>query len=359
MDKSHYVMLMYLIMHLGLIFFMYPENIIASTDAVHWIAIVSGLAVQFIFIAIYMKGLNFFPGKDIIAIYGSAGLGVSLVFLVPIVLYFLMINIITVRAYSEIISIVFLANTPLWAIMILLMLVSTYIAAKGVETIFRTGLLLGLLFLPMILLIFLASFQNVDWNYVFPLYENDFTFWTRPTFYQSFFAFAGSFLFLGFVRTHFPYKDNKVYLTVLSLVPFFIFSVYVPVLTFGQNTASTLHFPYVVVIDTLQINWLIFDRITMFFLFTLITFIMLFTSLILWMTSRIVSCCKPSIKQMYYTQGLAVVIYILCLLVPDWKKVETLFTWNAPLRFYCLIAIPLSVYYLGLRSRRKMRHEHA
>ncbi|MFC5452522.1 GerAB/ArcD/ProY family transporter [Paenibacillus aestuarii] len=231
MDKSHYVMLMYLIMHFGLIFFMYPENIIASTDAVHWIAILSGLAVQLIFIAVYMKGLNFFPGRDIIDIYSSTGLGVSLLFLLPIALYFLMVNIITIRAYSEIISIVFLSNTPLWAIMILLLLVATYIAGKGVETIFRTGLLLGLLFLPLILLIFLASFQNVDWNYVFPLYENDFSFWTKPDYYQSFFAFAGSFLFLGFVRPHFPYKDKKVYLTAAALIHFFVFSVYVPVLT--------------------------------------------------------------------------------------------------------------------------------
>ncbi|WP_240159763.1 GerAB/ArcD/ProY family transporter [Paenibacillus aceris] len=237
MDKSISVMLIYILTHLGLIFFMYPEDIIASTNTAHWVAILIGIIVHFAVISIYMKGLSFFPRWDIIRIYLNAGKGVAIIFLLPITLYLMMVNILTVRAYSEIITIIFLSNTPLWSIMILLLLVSTYIASKGIETILRTGVLLGILFLPVVLIISFTSFQTIDWNYVFPLLDLDFSFLKKPSYFQSFFAFTGGFLFLGFVQPYLMYQRKKIVLAAVALIPFFIFSVYLPILKFGEATA--------------------------------------------------------------------------------------------------------------------------
>ena len=198
MNKSVHVMILYILSHLGLIFFMYPGNIISSTEQGHWLPILLGIIIHFTFLFVYLKGLSFFPKKDIITIYTEIGKGIALLFLIPIFIYFMMILLITVRAYAEIITIVFLSNTPLWAIMLLLLSISTYIASNGVEVIFRTGLLLSILFLPIILFIFFTSFQNVDWRYAIP-FDTDFRFITKRPYLESFFAFSGGFLFLGFI----------------------------------------------------------------------------------------------------------------------------------------------------------------
>lgn len=357
MDKSLSVMLMYFLTHLGLIFFLYPEDIIASTETSHWVPVTLGIIVHFIVISVFMKGMSFFPRWDIVRIYLSAGKGVALLFLLPITLYLLIITILAVRAYSEIITIIFLTNTPLWAIMILLLMVSTYLASKGIETILRTGVLLGILFIPLVMIISFTSFQNVDWNYTFPLFDIDLSFLTKASYYKSFFAFAGAFLFLGFVQPYFTYQRKKVLLAAAALIPFFIFSVYIPILTFGEATAVTLHFPFVVVSDAINISWLMFDRFTMFFLLTLITFIMLFISITMWEINRIVNQCIPVIKPIYPMLLLSVVILICCFMIPDWHTVEQLLLWNTPLRFFILVTVPLSIYYLGLRMKRKVRHE--
>lgn len=357
MDKSLHVVLIYILIHLGFIFLMYPADIISSTDEGHWVPILMGFIVHFLVISFYMKGLNYFPKKDLVSIYLGVGKGAAAVFLFPLTIYLLMINIITIRAYSEIITIVFLSNTPLWAIMALLLIISTYIATKGVEAILRTGILIAFLFLPVILFILFASFQNVDWRYVFPIVDEDFSFIAKSSYFESFFAFAGGFWFLGFVQPYFSYKKINIQIASFALIPFFIFSVYIPILTFGQATASTFHFPFVVAVDAIHINWLMFDRITMFFLLSLITFIMLFISLVLWSTIRIVSQCIPTINPVYLIVSLSVILFFVCIMIPDWTEVEDFFRWNTYVRFYILIAIPISTYYFGLRSKRKDTHE--
>lgn len=356
MGKSLHVMLMYIVSHLGLIFFLYPDNIISSTEQGHWLPILIGITVHFIFIYIYMKGLSFFPKKDIITIYSEIGKGTAFLFIVPIFLYFFMILLITVRAYSGIITIVFLSKTPLWAIILLLISISSYIAAKGVEVMFRTVFLLSILFLPIILFIFFASFQNVDWRYAIP-FNTDFSFITERSYLEGFFAFSGGFLFLGFVQPYYSYDRKYVLWAAAFLIPFFIFSVYIPVLTLGQPTSATTLLPYVVTVDAINIRWLMFDRVTMFFLLSLLSFIMLFLSLVTWKIIRILSHYLPSIKPFNLSIALSAAVFFSCFLIPDWKDIEQLFWWNTFLRFYILIMIPLSIFIFGLLKKRKDKNE--
>jgi hypothetical protein len=305
-----------------------------------------------------MKGLSFFPKKDIIHIYMKTGKTVALIFLLPVVIYLLLVMITTVRAHSEIINIVFLAETPQWAIMILLLFIPTYLALHGVEVIFRTGFIVACLFLPLILFTLIMSFQNIDWRYLFPLFDIDFSFITHRSYIKSYFAFAGGFLFIGFVQPYLTYNREKVLLAALALIPFFILSVYIPILTFGQATSTTLQFPFVLAVDTIYIHWLIFDRITTFFLLSLIIFIMLLLSLLLWMTSRIISCFLASEKQPYLIYSLSILTFIICSMIPNWGDIEQLFWWNTFFRFYILVVIPLSIYIFGWRTKGKDKANH-
>ncbi|MDG5473199.1 GerAB/ArcD/ProY family transporter [Jeotgalibacillus sp. ET6] len=354
MDRSVQVVMMYILTHLGLIFFLYPSNIIESTDQGHWIPISLGIVIHIIFVLVYLKGLSFFPRRNIIMIYSSFGKVYLILFLLPIFLYFISAVTITVRAYSEILTIIFLANTPLWAVMALLLFIPFFLAIQGVQAIFRTGILVSFLFLPFLVFILIVSFQNVDASYIYPLWNNDFSFMTKQSYINSFFAISGGFLFLGFIQPEISYKHKKIVIAFAAVVPAFILSVYIPLLTFGKATAETFLFPFVLALDTITLSWIMFDRATVFFLLSLITFIMLFISLVLWKASIIIHHSLPSIKPVYIVVSLTFVIYIACLLIPNWQQVQMLFKWNSVLRFYVLLTVPLSIYFLGHLSKKKV-----
>ena len=349
---------MYFLSHLGLIFFMYPTEIIASTGEGHWIPIMIGVIAHFIILIIYLKGLDFFPNQNLISIYlHGIGKGGSALFLLPAALYVFILTIITIRANAEIINIILLSKTPIWSIMALLIIIAAYLAAQGVEAIFRTGVLLTFLFLPLVLCVLLFSFQNVDWHYIFPLIDVQFSFISDINFLKSFFAFSGGLLFLGFVQPHLHYQRKNVLLAAIFLIPFFLLSVYIPLLTFGRATASTFFLPFVIALDAVNINWLMFDRVTLFFLMSLITFIILYLSLVIWKMVKIVNVYIPLKNSVYLLVVLSAMIYVICLLIPNWEDVETIFTWNTFFRFYIMGVIPLSVYILGIRFRRKSQNE--
>lgn len=356
MDKSLQVMVMYLLTHIGLIFFMYPTDIIGSLTVGHWSAILLGFACHVTIIGVYMKGLSYVAPKGLIDIFLTMGKVMAVILLFPVAVYFLMVLILTVRAYSEIITIIFLPIMPLWTIMALLLIVATLITVLGIEALFRTGVLVGVLFLPLLLLVIFLSFQNVDWRYAFPMLDQQaasFSYVVSRPYLLSMFAFTGGFLFLGFIPPYIPYKRHKIMWASPLLLPLFLISTYIPLLTFGQSTASKFHFPFITAIDTVNVTWLMFDRITVFFMISLICFVLLFLSLVLWKVTQLIRRGFPIIQPLTAKLFLALVIFIVCLQIPDWNTVEQLFWWNTYLRLYVMTVIPVATLVLGLRHDRK------
>ncbi|WP_168123506.1 GerAB/ArcD/ProY family transporter [Paenibacillus sp. HB172176] len=356
MDKTWQVASMYFMTHLGLIFFIYPGAIIASTTQGHWIPIVMGFIVHMAAISFYMKGLKDAGNMDIISLNLKFGKGMPILILLPLTLYLLMSCIVTVRSLAEMMTIVFLSNTPLWAIMILFLLISTYMAFKGISSILRTGVLIGLLNVPIMLFFSLFSFQNVDWHYVFPLLGG-FSFLTNPYYLQSLFVFTGGFLFLGFIPSSVAYRKRSVWFAAMALLPFFLFSVYIPLLTFGEATASTFIFPFIVSLDTIAITWSMFDRITIFLFLSLVSFIMLFLSITLWSMMRVVSTCFTVAKSSYWLIFISVLVFLACMAIPNWKDVEAVVNWDTSLRIYILIAVPLSTYFIGRHLKGRVSYD--
>ncbi|MFC5466067.1 GerAB/ArcD/ProY family transporter [Lederbergia graminis] len=353
MDKSFYVIIMYILIHTGFILFLYPENIIESTSQGHWLPIMMQVAFHLIIFVLFIKALQYFPTEeDIISIYTKAGKMIAILMLLPMLLYYLFVMILKVRSYSEIITIVFLSQTPLWAIMALVLGIASYLAVKGVESIFRTGLLVFILLFPLITFSLVVSFQNVDWHYIYPLWVEDFSFLTNKSYYISYFAVGGGFLFLGFIRPFVAFQSKKILYTVVAIIPLFLIAVYIPILTFGQATASTFLFPFVVTIDAVNLTWVMFDRITVFFLLSIFIFILLFLSLVFWIVVRILSRCFPSKTQpIYIVLPVSILIYSICLSIPNWEDLEKLFVWTTILEFYVIIVVPISIILLGLRLK--------
>lgn len=359
MSRSFHVVLMYVIVQVGLIFFEYSGDVIDSAEYGHWEPILAGFFFHFFFLLLYLKGLRNGGGADLIGMYRRMGTLWAAVLLAPVFHYLVMANVVAIRAYAEIMTIVFLANTPLWAIMLLLTLIPFYLASRGLKTVFRTGVLVACFAFPLVLFVTFASFQAVDWRYFFPMFDRSFSFLGDISFYRSCFVYTGGFIFLGFVQPYYTFRVRSVLIAAICMVPLLLSSVYVPLLTFGDTTAKTLFLPFVVTLDTVHINWLMFERVSVFFLLSLISMILLYIALMLWITAEMTHRFLPRIRKGYLLAWWTAAVYVLSSMIPSWEDVVRLFLWNNWSRFYIMIVVPVTVYALGRRSQRGNRDEKA
>ncbi|KRE93112.1 hypothetical protein ASG89_06295 [Paenibacillus sp. Soil766] len=360
MLKNFQVAVVYILTHLGLIFFVYPTDIIASTREAHWAPVLVGFTIHITVIFIYLKGLGYYRNQNIVQILINKNKFLAWLTLFPAFLYLSLVIVITIRAYAEIISIVILADTPIWMLMCLLLGIPVFmIMHGGIKALLRTGILLGILFLPPMLFVMVSSFQNIDFYYALPLIPKDptnlFSFLTHFSYYKSLFAFAGGFLFLGFIPSSLTFKPKTIYISFIVIFLFFLLSVYIPILTLGEESARQLAFPFIFTIDTIEINWLMFDRITIFFLLSLIAFVMLFIALTLWQIACLIRCSVQKIPNLYLLSAIAIVVFIICLFIPEWEDVERLLQWNSFLRLYVCLVIPSIIFIVGYRHHRQVR----
>lgn len=360
MGKTGQVIAVYLLSHIGIIFIFYPSQILESAESSHWLPITIGFSFYLIMIGIYLKGIRYFGGRSsIISILQERGKIFALAMLLPVAVYFTVVAIVTLRAYAEVIMSLFLTSTPIWAIMALLLGIAAYIAYLGLEAIFRTALLVVLLGTPIILFVLISSFQNADWYYVFPLLDKgamSFSFLGHSSFYKSMLVFSGGFLFLGFIQPALTYKPSRVIVACVCMLPLLLLSVYIPILTYGRSTAVLFNLPFLETAETVEITWLMFDRVSMFFMICLISFIMLLLALIIWMIIRVL---RMTVRTPDWVPLiiLAAIIYLVCLLIPDWLVLDRLLWWNVIPRIYSIIVLPIVLLVMGYRYARKRKVE--
>lgn len=346
---------MYVVCHMGLIFFLYPSRLFSAMETGHWIAIGLSYAVHIAVVLLYIQGLRFSKNLTVIDIFRSAGKTVPWIFLLPAFLYLVVAFIVTIRAYSEMLTLIFLSNTPLWAILLLLFLVASLLAWQGIGGIARTAVLLVILFTVPLMFVLYLSFQNVDWYYALPLidHQQTFSFITDVEFHVSLFVYAGGFFFLGLLPPSIPINIKKMMLGGLLLLPMYLLSVYLPLLTFGQSTAELYEFPMLMTIDTVNVTWLMFDRITIFFLLSLMAFALLYMGVTLWILVTLSGKALPFIRAPYGLIGMTVVLYAVSLSIPDWDFLKQLQIWIIPLRLYIFIVFPVLTFILGWRLKHK------
>lgn len=357
MDKSVSVAVMYLLTHIAITFFLYPVEMIQAATGGHWFPVLIGYLFHFTIIAVYMKGLSYFNNQDIVDI-SLSNKWLAPIILLPVTIYLLVLSVLCIRSMSQIITIVYLSKTPLWAVMILFLLISAYLASLGPKSLFRAGVLITIVFMPLVLLVLFSSFQNIDWRYIFPLFDRkllSFSFLHSKSYYESGFAFTGAFIFLGMIPPYLPYKPKKILLSSLILLPMFLMAVYLPVMCFGEATASQFQFPFIVCLDTVEIHWLMFDRITIFFLQCLASFVMLLIALVLWEATAIINKTVIKVNPLYVLGGIGVAVFIACLLFPDWNDVQQASYLNSFLRWYIVTVLPFSILVMGIVRNRKVR----
>lgn len=356
MDKSGYqAAIVYVVCHMGLIFFLYPADLFSAMDMGHWIGISISYALHAIALYMYVKGLQWAAHRNVVDIFGSVGKFLPWLLLLPALLYFGVAIIITIRAYSEMLTLVFLSSTPLWAIQLLLISIAFLMAWQGMSSMARTSVLLVILFTIPIIFVLCFSFQNVDWYYLLPIIDpgQSFYFLAKPDFLVSLFVYAGGFFFLGLLPPSIQISVKKMMLGCLLLLPMFLLSVYLPLLTFGQATAELYQFPMLMTIDTVNITWLLFDRITIFFLLSLMAFALLYLGVTLWVLVTMTKRAVPIIPETYLLIALTVGLFAISLAIPNWDYLKKLQEWIVPLRMYIFLVVPLITFIIGWRHKHQ------
>ncbi|MEK4117892.1 GerAB/ArcD/ProY family transporter [Paenibacillus sp. FSL W8-0919] len=356
MDKSGYqATILYVICHMGLIFFLYPSDLFTAMDMGHWIGIGISYALHTAALYVYLKGLTWTAQKNVVDMFRSIGTFFAWLLLIPVFFYFGIAIIITLRAYSEMLTLVFLSSTPLWAIQLLLIGIAFLMAWQGMASMARTGVLLVILFSFPILFVLCLSFQNVDWYYLLPIIDREqtFHFLIKPDFLVSLFVYAGGFFFLGLLPPSIHISLKKMMLGCLLLLPMFLLSVYLPLLTFGQTTAELYEFPMLMTIDTVNITWLLFDRITIFFLLSLMAFALLYLGVTLWILLTLTKRAIPVIPNLYLLIVLTAGLFAISMAIPNWDFLKKLQGWIIPLRMYIFLIVPLITFIIGWRHKHK------
>lgn len=360
MSKNLQVSTTYVLSHLGLIFFVYPIDVIEITSQAHWLPVLFGFVFHLLIIMIYLKGLSYFKGQNIVDILMKTNKFVAWCILIPALLYMAWLAVLSVRGFAEVVSIAILSDTPLWVLILLLLVIPGFITSQGmIGGILRLSVLLSALFVIPVVFVIATSFQNADWHYLFPLWPDSgaMTFLLKPHFNMSLFAYSGAFLMFGFLPSFAKFKPKAIYWGSLVLLPAYLISVYVPVLTLGEQTARQLQFPYLFVVDTVEINWLMFERINVFLLLSLIAFFMFYISLLIWQILCVIQLGIKDISSNYLVPIIILPILIGCLFIPDWKTAGQLLQWSMGFQLFIVIVIPGYLLTIGWLHAKKSKVE--
>ncbi|WP_028549514.1 GerAB/ArcD/ProY family transporter [Paenibacillus sp. UNC451MF] len=345
----------FFLIHFDLAAFIYPGKIMGSTTSGFWEPTMIGFILEGLLIWLYLKGLFAFTKEDLIDIMKDmTGKWMARILLLPFALYLFLYMTIVMWHHSEMVIITFLPRFPAWSILLLLVIVF-YGALKGVHAILRASMLLFMLCMPLIVFSLVASVQNWDYRYALPLINKKIEFLSNGKFYFSMLSFS-SFLFLGMIPVHkFPALKKRRYLlwTYIGLLPFYLLSVYSPILIFGQKSAAMLKYPTIAVMDTIEISWLIFDRVTLFYTVAALIGSFLYTSLAAWMFSKLVQKLYLPISNHWITAFLITAVFTTVLFIPNWDWVKQLETFITATILYCMIVIPMAVFLLSKLGKGK------
>ncbi|MEK8129503.1 GerAB/ArcD/ProY family transporter [Paenibacillus filicis] len=346
------IFFLFLQIHLAAALSGYAVKIIESTDKGHWEPILAGVLLQGILVWVYLKGLSFSKGKDVVQIIKD-GLGKwagTLAFL-PFVLFLCFHLILLARQQITEISIILLPDTPLWSTTLIFVAIFLYAASKGISVIARVSVAIFLLFMPFVLFTLLVSYRDFDFYNAFPLWDPAASFTAKPSFYVSMYAYTG-FLFLGMLRLNKPVTLRELWPLLAILAVFYVTIVYVPLLTFGHETAVLLQQPTLMASDTIDLEWVVFDWLPTFFIVSYSALSILESAVTLWMATLLIRKLFLPLPALWLMVGIGVAVYALSLMIPNMQALNRFGSYNAFFSIYSMIMIPVLTIVSGLRKRR-------
>ncbi|PRX71977.1 spore germination protein [Cohnella sp. SGD-V74] len=339
--------------HTGLIFFLYAHATLRTTAYAHWQPAIVYICIEALCLFLLLAGLARVPGKDFADLFIPLGKVASLLLLAPLVAYFLLVSLMVMRSFAELVRIMFVANTPMWALLALLVLLFMFGAFMGGDSILRANVVFSALFLPVLLFALSSCFKNADFHYLYPLWNSSFDFLRKQEFYSSMFV-VSPFLVIGMLPPLSPLRPRGVFLTMLPIWALCLIALHIPILVFGTPAARLLVFPFLATMDSVSLLWLVFDRVTLFYAVSIMAFVSVHASFLLWSIGRIVHKRFPKCPEKPVIAAAAVALFVWGLMIPGWDWLQNMLFWETWLRILAVFAIPAAVLWRGLiLSRRR------
>lgn len=351
---SRMVIILLLQVHLAAALSFYAVRIFETTDAGHWEPVVAGCLLEFICVAIYLKGLARSRGKHALElIVGALGRWWAVLVFLPFICFIVFRLILLVRHQTFDINTVLLPETPYAAISLVYVILSFYAASKGIEGIARVSAGIFFLFFPFVPFSLLISYRNFDFFNIFPLWDATFSFKGSPSFYAGMYAHTG-FLFLGFLSasTWTP-RIRKTWPVLAFITVLFLAIVYVPLLIFGHESAVILDRPTLIASDTIDLEWVVFDWLPTFYIVAFSAFGFLESAVLVWMLSLLFRRLLVPVNEKWFLIILTLIVFALSLAIPNTQTLNRFDTILSGFVLYSMIMIPTATFLSSYMKRRK------
>ncbi|OOE12527.1 GerAB/ArcD/ProY family transporter [Fictibacillus arsenicus] len=342
----------FIIINLSFGYLIYPDLIYKLTHTAHWELVMCHALFQLFLIWIFMKGLSYFPQKDVVDIYLKIGRWLAFLFFIPFVINLIMIVAFNIRVHTEVIISIFLPRTPIWAILILLFFISAYTATKGIGTILRCSVFISILVIPLVVFNIFSSSVNFDLHNVSQVMDLPIHSWLDIKFFYL--LGLSPFLFLGFMTSETNLTFRKLIVPWISVTLFFLSVVYIPLFIFGQETVVRLTNPFVEAMDSVDISWFSFNRQTVFFGVSLVGLVIFANAVILWMVGQVAKKISEwrVIKPSHWIIGASVLSFMFALIVPNKTLIEKYFLWSIGAQTVFMVITPFIIFIYGYLSER-------
>ncbi|WP_167859357.1 GerAB/ArcD/ProY family transporter [Paenibacillus cymbidii] len=332
--------------------FIYPGFLIRSTAGAYWIPIVVWTASALLSSWLYSRMLGRLKGGRLIESFRSSigAFGTGLLCL-PIALCLLGALVVTLRAYSEMVTMTMLPTTPI-SFLNGMALAPVALAMAGMMPIVRTAKLFFLISLLFTVALLLLGLSDIHWSLGAPWLRTNGDFLADKRFY------AGSFLWMGFaiVALTGPYTRQtarsawSIYaLALLVSLPILACYIYLPVLTFGRELSQRMTLPFISKMDTITHYWVVFENVTAIFVSVAMLNVLFVMALMVHALGETIRPLAPRAKSGPIYGALLVVVYAAATALASWRELEQLAIVAIGFRVYMMFAFPL----LGLLILRR------
>lgn len=216
----------------------------AGQDA--WIALVIAAVLGSLLSLVYARVISLFPEQNLYdiaqAIFGKI---IGKIMIALMTWYAIHLAALVLRDYAEFIQIVALEETPQVAMMIMILLITGYMAISGIEVLGKWIMIALVLVLMVVLFTVVLSIKQVTLSNILPIMTHDFTTIGSSAFKLFTFLFAETVVFLALAdsikKSDNPYKIYLYGIFIGALIFIVIFLRNLMIL--GVPTLEKSYFP--------------------------------------------------------------------------------------------------------------------
>lgn len=213
-----------------------------------WISILVAGGIAMLVALLATKVAHLYPNQNLVE-YSQTILGKwfgTIVVVIYLVQWYTIIPIV-LRQFSDLVQVMFLHLTPKPMVMLIMVVLIVYVTySGGIEAIARCSEFLGPIILLMVIIVLAASFNNIHWKYLLPVYADSGIkgIMMGALAPASYLGHSVEYLMLA----SFMYQTRKgapyVYAAVITASFFVLIAMMMAVLTLGVNLSPKMWYPF-------------------------------------------------------------------------------------------------------------------